>query len=83
MLGGAQGRVALAEIATQPQIKPNLLGAWKADFLENASLVFDRNRGEDERASSRLGGERRRRARGRLGSWPCRLACWKKRFYPI
>ncbi|MCR5085240.1 MAG: IS3 family transposase, partial [Succinivibrionaceae bacterium] len=52
-----RGERRLAEIVTEPQIQPNLLRAWKADFLENASMVLGRNRDEDQRA--RLESERR------------------------
>ncbi len=48
-----------AEIATELQIQPNLLRAWKTDFLENASMVLGRNRDEDQRV--RLEAERRQK----------------------
>ncbi len=52
-----RGERQLAEIATELQIQPNLLRAWKADFLDDASMVFDRNRDEDQ--GKRLESERR------------------------
>ncbi len=52
-----KGERQLAEIATELQIQPNLLRGWKEDFLDNASMVFDRNRDEDQR--KRLESERR------------------------
>ncbi len=52
-----RGERQFAEIVTEFQIQPNLLRAWKTDFLENASMVLDRNRDDDQR--KRLETERR------------------------
>ena len=37
-----------AEICREHNIKPQLLSTWKAQFVQNAPLVFDSGRGRDE-----------------------------------
>jgi len=36
------------EIAQSYEVHPKMLGQWKIEFLENASLAFDRKRGVNE-----------------------------------
>jgi transposase-like protein len=39
-----RGERELNEIASEYEIAPNQLRNWKAEFLDNAVVVFDRNR---------------------------------------
>jgi putative transposase len=39
-----RGERELNEIAAEYEIAPNQLRNWKAEFLDNAVVVFDRNR---------------------------------------
>jgi transposase-like protein len=45
ILSGAKTQ---AEIAREHGIKPELLGRWKQQFLENASRIFDKGSPNDE-----------------------------------
>ena len=47
-----QGEKSLNEIAVQYNINPNMLRNWKAEFLENASTVFESPK-KAERAARR------------------------------
>ena len=39
-----KGERELNEIAKEQEIAPNQIRKWKSEFLENASVVFDKNR---------------------------------------
>jgi putative transposase len=45
-----KGERELNEIAAAYEIAPNQLRNWKAEFLENADLVFDRKRDQKMKA---------------------------------
>ena len=42
------GAKSAAEVCREHQVKPQLLGCWKAQFLENAPQVFAQGRSQDE-----------------------------------
>jgi len=52
-----RGERELNEIASAYKIAPNQLRNWKAEFIENATVVFDRNR--DRRLRDELDAKQR------------------------
>lgn len=47
-----RGEHEVNEIATREGLSPNLLRNWKSEFLDNATLVFDKKR--DQRLKDEL-----------------------------
>lgn len=52
-----RGERELNEIAAAYEIAPNQLRNWKAEFLDNADIIFDRKR--DSRLREELGAKQR------------------------
>jgi len=43
VLEALKERTTLSELSQKYEVHPNIIGKWKTEFLENASLVFDKN----------------------------------------
>ena len=48
----------LNEVAKSYEIHPKMLGQWKVEFLENAELAFDKNRGLREYKEALMASEK-------------------------
>ena len=73
-----KGEKELNVIATENDIKPNLLRNWKKEFLDKASLVFDDSR--EDNLKEKLAAERKEKAQyaKKSVSSPCRWTGSKK-----